>query len=374
MRSLMVQRSIPYAIACRLFGCFFIHNFSGKSLAQAKVTWKGLYTCYAFACIVAYVVGDTVYVMLYLDALEDIPRSLTRSMLLVVHGVITARISVNLAAMWAGPKRLLVFFRHTEAFEKATGFVPSTRRSLLTSSTLRWSALRAFLACSGMVACYSASIEFLMGVLVADIVGPRWVLPLRALALFVTIAVILYDAITYLFLRSSGTVLVEYVHAQLESFRKCTQPRTTRSLSGVCGHMEAIRLNMSEIKKFKESLNSIWLAPLVVAAASIVTMDCVVLEPLFHDGLKRELWWGSAYALYATLCFIDLSYVSQALVDEARKLKDATLMVPTFNATDGFLQQMRYLHEAIDPEGMCIGGSGFFALKKSLLVSVSLSR
>lgn len=85
---------------------------------------------------------------------------------------------------------------------------------------------------------------------------------------------------------------------------------------------------------------------------------------------------------------------------QARKLKDAILVVPTYDATDDFLQQvknaqatllsaaqrnyedflsclvvsfwqLRYLHETIDPDGMCFGGGGFFALKNSLLVSVS---
>lgn len=82
---------------------------------------------------------------------------------------------------------------------------------------------------------------------------------------------------------------------------------------------------------------------------------------------------------------------------QAQRLKDATKAVLTTDATEPYVKevrslcmnknflrynmfglnlpfrrQLRYLHDVIDPVDMCLTGGGFFRLKKSLLVSVSI--
>lgn len=244
--------------------------------------------------------------------------------MLTVHVIVTARITGNLVAMLTGQEKLLEFFWNSESFEKTIGLLPRARSQRGKRSPRRWARMRMFLVIFGMVLCYAAGVYYRIGQ-IAQSIGARWVLPVKIIGVCMAAGLIVYDSLSYLLLRNSAMVLAEYIRAQLEAFKECRRSSSINLQNKVSGQIESIRLNMSKVKKLKESLNNIWNWPLMVASASLVIMNCIVFNGIFHDGFKQEIWLSITYALHASLCFIDLAFASQALVDEVRKRDNENL-------------------------------------------------
>ncbi|KAG0429453.1 hypothetical protein HPB47_023616 [Ixodes persulcatus] len=148
-------------------------------------------------------------------------------------------------------------------------------------------------------------------------------------------------------LRSCSAVLVDYLQAQVESFESCCNSRYVRCDRQLLRQLEVIRYNLGVIRDLKNSFNAIWHVPLAAMSAGLILLVCVVWYAIFYEGLfAPQVPLSASYCLYSSFAFIDMACVSQALTD-----------------------QLRYLHETIDPDGMCLSGGGFFRLNKSLLVS-----
>ncbi|CAN8022448.1 unnamed protein product [Ixodes persulcatus] len=368
MTSTMVRRSAIYAILGRLHGCFFIQNFHGKSLRNAKVTCKTRYTFYSFLWFAVYIFIETLFSIRFAYVIKNISDALSRSLMLVVLCVVAVKLTTNLAVMFTKPDQLLAFFRNSEAFETKTGF-SARSYSLLHSAAHRWNAVRALAAFMGLVMYFSLAEWFIM-VELRQSVPTQWSVPVGILGFFMGTGFILYDSLSYFFLRNCTNVLIEYIQVQVEGFQEAGKWKNFHFQPDAPLQIEAMRLRINKIRKLKETLNDIWAGTLIVACAGTVIIDCIVVDAVFHDGIKKELWLGAGYSMYSSLCFIDLAYTGQALVDEVRKIKSKILMVPAFGAPDTYLQQLRYLHESVDPEGMCFDVGGFFVLNKSLVLSM----
>ncbi|EEC13654.1 hypothetical protein IscW_ISCW011390 [Ixodes scapularis] len=369
MSSTMVQRVALYSLLCRLYGCFFIQNFREKTLANAKATWKALYTLYSISCFVLWFVIEMLCFTNYTDVVRSISDTLSKTLLLVAYGVLVVKLIVNLAVMFTKPDKMLTFFRKSEAFENNTGFTPRTN-SLLRSATDRWNMVRALAVFMGFALYLTGALWYVRTELLKSI-PPLWFVPVIILGTYMFIGFLLYDSVSHLFLRSCTNVLVQYIRAQAEVIKEAGKLTNFHLQSQSPLQMEAVRLRINKIRKLKESLNEIWAGPLIVHCASTLVVDCVILDAVFHDGIRKELYIILICSLYTSIGFIDLAYIGQTLIDEARSLKNTILMLPAFGAPDSYIQQLRYLHESVDPEGMCLGGKGFFALKRSLLVAMT---
>lgn len=122
--------------------------------------------------------------------------------------------------------------------------------------------------------------------------------------------------IIVLVLRCCAKVLVEYIQVEVQGFQEGGKLQNIHLHSQSQREIEATRLRMNNIRKLKESFNEIWEGPLILACASTIMVDCVVLDAMFHDGIRKELWLAAVYSLYSSLCFIDLAYTGQSLIDE----------------------------------------------------------
>ncbi|CAN8022439.1 unnamed protein product, partial [Ixodes persulcatus] len=166
-------------------------------------------------------------------------------------------------------------------------------------------------------------------------------------AAFLAICYVIYDVLPYIVLRSCSAVLLDYHQAQLKQFESCCKVKAARAEGHLARQLEAFRHNLGMVRDLKDSLNAIWQAPLAAMSVTVLFGVCVVCYEMFHDGFHgQEFLLAASYFAYAALAFVDMACVSQALTDE-----------------------LRYLHETIDPDGMCLSGGGFFKLNKSLLVS-----
>ncbi|CAN8022610.1 unnamed protein product [Ixodes persulcatus] len=122
-----MQRSAPYEMLCRVYGCVFINSFRGKSLRNAKVNWKSLYTIYASSCFVSNLFFETPFVTYFANLLMDMSDGFSRFLLLTIRGIVTVEVIANSVAMLAKPQKLLDFLQRSEGFERNTGLFPLAR-------------------------------------------------------------------------------------------------------------------------------------------------------------------------------------------------------------------------------------------------------
>ncbi|CAN7947933.1 unnamed protein product [Ixodes hexagonus] len=362
MSSHMLRRFAGYGMLCRVGGCFFIQNFGRKSLEKARVTWKTPYTFYSILCLCFFFWFEAAFIVQKAYILT-FSSSFTRSLLFILHSVVTWKIFVNFSAMVMGSAKLLDLFRKSAAFENSTGFALPRKH--------RWPVLRRCLVLVALIISYAVGIHLFVGD-VADELPHQWAVAAKVCGYIAGIGFFLYDSLPFVVLRCCTEVLVDYTHAQLLSFKDCDRSKGACTDLDAPRQIETIRINLSRIRELKDTLNDIWKWPLATMSASILFILCILLYTVFDGGIyRKDIWITLTYSVYSTLCFVEMAFVSQALMDETQRLREATRAVRTTEATDGYVQQLRYLHDVIDPIGMCITGCGFFCLKKSLLVSMA---
>lgn len=310
----MLQRAAPYAILCRVHGCFFIHNFRGNSLRNAKVNWKTPYTIYSLSFFGLYLILEEMYATRFAYVIRNISDTLSKYLLLVIYGVVMVKIITNLAVMLAKPDKLLAFFLKSEVFETNTGFSPRSY-SLQHSTFHRWNAVRAIWVFMAFVLFFTEAERFMIAELTRSM-PPQKSVPLTIFGFIMGSGFMVYDSLSYLFLRCCTKVLVEYIHVEVQGFQEPGKLQNIHFHSQSPREIEATRLRVNNIRKLKESFNEIWEGPLILACASTIMVNCVVLDAMFHDGMRKELWLAVAYSLYSSLCFIDLAYTGQSLIDE----------------------------------------------------------
>ncbi|CAN7943657.1 unnamed protein product [Ixodes hexagonus] len=378
MRSLMLHRFYAYGLLCRLGGCFFIQKFCKKSLENTKVEWKSLYTIYSASCVLFtfgfFIWFETAFLIKEADTASAFSGLFSETLSLTLHAVVSSKILLNFISMATGSGKLLDFFRKAAEFEESTGFPPD-KSGIRTPGGSGWSILRRTLVLVALAATY-AVFMYLYVTHFANAMPPRLALASKVLGFIAAAILFLYDSLCYVVLRCCTGVLIDYIHAQLVTFEdgcKCRVP--VPELPHASRQLESVRLNVCSIRELTKSLNNIWKTSLAGTCAGIILVNCVVLYTMFHDGVfKRQVWITLSYSVYSSLAFVELVYISQALMDQAQKLKNAAKAIRTSDAASHYAQELRYLHESIDPKGMCLSGGGFFRLSKSLLVSVSVSR
>ncbi|CAN8014456.1 unnamed protein product [Ixodes persulcatus] len=369
MCSFMQRQFIPYAILCRLGGCFYIQNFR-KPLENAKVTWKTLYTAYSTLIVSFFFAFEISSIIKISFVFRDLPRAFTASLMLLLRFMLCFKILVNTATMATGSSRLLEFFKKSSTYETISGFSPASRgaRGLWRH---RWSFFCRSLVVLGVISTYVMLTMYFTVSLMKLLPANLRFLGIPSGVLF-GVNYIVYDALPYMVLRSCSAVLVDYLQAQVESFESCCKSQYVRCDRQLLRQLEVIRYNLGVIRDLKNSLNAIWHVPLAAMSAGLILLVCVVWYAIFYEGLfAPQVPLSASYCLYSSFAFIDMACVSQALTDQAQKLKNDTKIAFTFEVTDGYTQQLRYLHETIDPDGMCLSGGGFFRLNKSLLVSMA---
>ncbi|CAN7993381.1 unnamed protein product, partial [Ixodes pacificus] len=327
MSSYMLRRFARYGRLCRVGGCFFIKNFNEKSLEKATVTWKSLYTVYSTLCFCFFFWFEAAFIVQKAYVITFFSRSFAHSLLFILHTVVSCKIFVNFSAMVVGSAKLLDFFRKSDAFEKSTGFAqPQKRRSPM---------VRRSLVIVALVISYIIGIHLFVGD-ITDELPRQWVIAAKVSGYIAGVGFFLYDSLPFVVLMCCNEVLVEYTHAQLVHFKICDRSKAACSDLDASRHMETIRINLCQIRKLKDTLNTVWKWPLAAMSASILLILCIVLYAVFDGGLfLRDIWIILAYSVYSTLCFVEMTF--------AQRLKDATKAVLTFDATEPYVKEVRSL-------------------------------
>ncbi|KAL1438674.1 hypothetical protein MTO96_047866 [Rhipicephalus appendiculatus] len=364
----MVENFTFCRLLCQFFGCFFIFDFNGRRLHDAKAKLKTPYTAYALAlfCVCLYFEGESL-----IGRLErlDFSRQFAHAVSTFLNVALMVKVIVNFGCMAFRSGRLLHFFRKCAEYEKRSSFKrPSGREALKRDWIVRVIRLCIFIA--------TASMAGIMVISVATDSAER--APKRAARFFALVVYFFYDTLMYLLLRSVGEVLVWYVRAQRVTFEKCcdavsrgTPVAALRRGQWASLKVESVRQRVCEVRELKCFINDIWNTAVSISWGTMVWMVCITLYTALKAGVFRaDVCLSLCYAAYIFLGFLELACISQALRHEAHELKEAARRASTLNAADSYFRQVEFLHYTIDPDGMLISGSGFFRLDKQLIVSI----
>ncbi|XP_077558108.1 uncharacterized protein LOC144173647 isoform X1 [Haemaphysalis longicornis] len=364
----MVKRFWKFALLYRFFGCLFISGIRKGSVRMAKVKVAP----YIFYSVLWFGVGmgyQAAFIIGGAFMRSGLSHSLTKSLIFIVHTVVTVKIFLTFLCMVTGSSTLLKFLRESEAYEKSTSFVPNKDPKISRNGWLR--RFRRLVIVVAWVLCYAACAHLFTSLMAS---GNKEVSnPILKIIGFVSLFVyVLHDTTLYAVLSCSSDVLTEYVHHQLVSFTTCMKAQPANCELHSANQFEQIRLNLSKINNLKLLMEQMWHPAMASSSACLMLVLCVTLYTVFDDGFGQpDAWLSLAYSLCSSASFLDLAVGSQAMQDEAQKLKDAVRFVNMMEAADVYNRQIQYLHDTIEPDIMCLSGGGFFCLNKALLVSMA---
>ncbi|KAH7940337.1 hypothetical protein HPB52_023051 [Rhipicephalus sanguineus] len=163
-----------------------------------------------------------------------------------------------------------------------------------------------------------------------------------------TVTLLFYESLTYVSSTCFCEVLLRYLKAQVTALDKLLPAITSRvELRDAAARIETIRVNVCTINELKNIVNEIWCPALVASSGSLVVLTCVAMYRSFTE-LHPEAMVANSYAAFCLLCFVDMVLLSDDLGGE-----------------------IRYLHDAVDPDDMCLTAGRFFRLDRPLLVAMA---
>lgn len=277
--------------------------------------WKSLYLFYSIFCLMSVVCFKLIFVAHKVRLYFHISHVLTRSLLLILHTVISGKAIVNLFSILCGSSNMLAFFRQSQSFEDASGFLTVKTRRL---NRDKWSRCRCLGVVLALTNCYAVAVF----VYVVNF-EKNWSFHLLAAAKvygFLSAGILLfYDCLPHLILRRCSEVLREYMIAQLESLQSCKGSTPFLSEPEAARQIEKIRLNWCAIRNLKTSINAIWECSLLTSSAGLIIVLCIALYAMFDVGVYRsDVWTVIAYTVYASFAYLDTALLSDAMKHEVR--------------------------------------------------------
>ncbi|XP_065306312.2 gustatory receptor for sugar taste 64e-like [Dermacentor albipictus] len=366
--ALMVTRILWYSRLSRFFGCLFISNLSGKTLKKATATWKSPYTVYAafwFSMFLGYQTIALVSTSKSVDKDKTFPRYLR----FVSYAISVAKVCVNYMCFCLGSKGLLEFLRNATLFERSTSFSPRVKRRLNFARRAFNVTVRTVLVASFIGAFGIAVTEGMRKLPSAPL---HWRLGIGAVVLGSEVAFFMYESLVHVIMTRCSEVLQRYLESELARLEaNCTTDTHYAQLSSV-SKIAMVRVNVCKIKALKRRLDKICGPAIVASSASLLALLCLnVYRSFTVDVHELELWLPIVYTVYCCLCLVDMAFVSDDLAKQTRKVKDAAKTVTMLYSPKEYFQQVRYLHNTIEPEEMCFTGSNFFRLDRGLLLTVT---
>ncbi|XP_077493293.1 uncharacterized protein LOC144104271 [Amblyomma americanum] len=367
-----------HARLCRLCGCFFIRDlFEGNGRSPPRIVWKSWYTVYSCGCLASLlwieidvIVGEGYQANKRFYFLDNTLQVITRTVVLV-------KVLINLFCLFIGSSRILEFYLRAADFEKRAGI---SSCACCAPRKYFWSDLRR--ACLCVVYCSVF--------VVAQLLAPRadmshhrgsgrgW-MEAYAWTRFVlsSLFYFAYDSVHNMALISSCKVLVEYLRSQLKVLEECIYccqgngPPSSRYDTAT--RVEMVRMRLCDIEELKNAVNDIWKWPLVATSVCVLLVLCTAVYDVCKGGLASRDNYGSCfYALYLMYEFLALTFVSQSLANMGKRIKGACKVAGGID-NDPIRHQIRYLHECLDAEDLCLTGGDFFKLTVSLLVSMAVA-
>ncbi|KAL1433625.1 hypothetical protein MTO96_012451 [Rhipicephalus appendiculatus] len=359
--SFMLRSFVGYARFYRFFGCLFISDINDKSLKASKVTWKSVYTLYTLVWLTILAYNEGYVLVGKFRGIANSTGTFALSLDIITFTIAISKVVANMACLVLGSGRMLKFLRDAGKFERSIALVVPRKFAKRSSSWLRVTVRLAVL-----VSLVGTSISIALSHRTTFASSLKdWHPLLKVLAVCSSVVFMVYESSMYVTVTCFCGVLLQYLKAQIAAFDECRRMSSASSMAvrDAAARIEAIRLNVSRIKEFKDVINDVWCPAIVTSSVSLVAVLSMALCR-FYNILRgdRRAFLGVTYSAFGALCFVDMVLLSSELGSEVQKLKDAAKTARLLEATDSYSRQVRYLHEAIEPDDMCLNAGGFFPL------------
>ncbi|KAL1433593.1 hypothetical protein MTO96_012423 [Rhipicephalus appendiculatus] len=366
MRSLMLRTFVGYARLCRFFGCLYISNINDKTLKTSKASWKSLYTLYALAWQVMLVIFEGYSILNKIGCDDGWNCSFGKFLGTLSHSVCVFKVFWSVVCLARGSTKILKFLRDAGNYEVSSSF-QAPRKSVVIDrsfSVMLRIALTVSLVVTTSLIIYAHYESF-------SSLRKNWHPIFKFLTIWSTVTLLFYESLMYVSVTCFCEVLLRYLKAQVTALKKLLAANASRvALRDAAARIEAIRVNICTIMELKNIVNEVWCPALVASSASLMVLTCVALYRSFTE-LHPEAMVANSYAAFCFLCFVDMVLVSDDLGKEAKKLKDALKSMRMTDETDAYYCQVKYLHDAVDPDDMCLTAGRFFRLDGRLLVAMA---
>ncbi|XP_077529650.1 uncharacterized protein LOC144142120 [Haemaphysalis longicornis] len=137
---------------------------------------------------------------------------------------------------------------------------------------------------------------------------------------------------------------------------------------------ENVRRNLIEVRRLKKLLNTSFEWSVVVQCARTLFLVCSCTQHLVQmGGSPNALGWATTVICFPYICIgvINAATLSHGLVKTFDSVKAVLRSAALTETSPSLAPQLRFAHDSIDPESMCLSGAGLFAVKLQLLVSIA---
>ncbi|XP_049512096.1 uncharacterized protein LOC125940250 [Dermacentor silvarum] len=250
--------------------------------------------------------------------------------------------------MALGSRKLLDLFREAASFESSSGIARLVRQR-----ADRGRCFRAFRRV-GVAASATATLSCCVAIIIENHLNDKetawsYGLPVLLVRLLSQVGFAFWECTMYIVVSSVSEVLVSYLRSQKYSLRECqrsVQEQRSDDLTAALA-VEAIRKNMSAIRKMKTCINVIWEPAILASSLCFLWVHCIAWYCLFtEEAYHLRIWLGLAYSCYSSLRFLDLAVVSHDLCNEARSIQQVSKDANLVHVSDTYMRQIHFLHDS----------------------------
>ncbi|KAL3254428.1 hypothetical protein MRX96_054179 [Rhipicephalus microplus] len=370
MASFMTRHFKWYGTICKSSGLMISRSSETSESDRRICFWNKLYLIYSVGCLfVCAIVEIGFFYQLCLAVFaHDVPFTTTVHVLLYV--TVNAKVALNATLATVKVRSMHRFLSESSKYEESVQFVAprNHRRMTPTCCLIRFLLLSAFVA----NVCTSSylSLEFVdrLGR------GPALGAMLKLTCMAGNFLYFVFDAASFLVLRPCCEVIRLYIEHQHGVLRSIVR----RKVCDVIGSerrarlVEDVRFNLCTISDIKRRLNDIWQYAIVTSGGVLLFSFCIGVYLIFVE----ELWTLENVLAFlntvsATLDFLDIVILSDAMVTEVRAIRHTLEKAAIFAEHRDYVDQLLYLRKSLKPGEMALSAAGFFSLKSPMLVSLA---
>ncbi|KAL3209985.1 hypothetical protein MRX96_037530 [Rhipicephalus microplus] len=302
MSSFMRRHFKWYEMICKCSGLLIIHNPRTLDCNEGtkKFSLNKLYPIYSMTCLlVCTFLQLTFFYQLWL-AIFAHDFIFTTAINALLYGVIAFKAALNASLPFIKSRSLQCFFNESFEYEQQVHFVAPTirKKPTLISCLIRPLLLVAFIA--NVCICSYLSIKLIDHLSY----GPALSITFKIMVTAGNFLFYVYDTACFLVLRPCCEVIRSYIEHQHRVLRSIVQRAVSGSMV-LCAFCASIYLNFVEEFRTLENLIAIW------------------------------------YMVLTSLDFLDITILSDAMVDEVRNVRHTLQNVETFSENSDYVNQVR---------------------------------
>ncbi|KAH8028873.1 hypothetical protein HPB51_020004 [Rhipicephalus microplus] len=258
----------------------------------------------------------------------------------LLYGVIAFKAALNASLPFIKSRSLQCFFNESFEYEQQVHFVAPTirKKPTLISCLIRPLLLVAFIA--NVCICSYLSIKLIDHLSY----GPALSITFKIMVTAGNFLFYVYDTACFLVLRPCCEVIRSYIEHQHRVLRSIVQRGSIHDIGPQkqARLVERVRLNLCTILHLKRKLNDTWGHAIAVSGSMVLCAFCASIYLNFVEEFRTlenliAIW----YMVLTSLDFLDITILSDAMVDEVRNVRHTLQNVETFSENSDYVNQVR---------------------------------